>query len=108
MLFFGLIGAGLNNLKAFWKMSDSHLLKHSPFSGRKRIGLGDWRQILTEINLVQRGYALHAGSRLASLHRQAELGFGATIAGRFDPEDRELTLGRTGQAVTVGFGILEH
>src|SRR5258705_11784444 len=106
MLFFGLIGAGLNNLKVFWKMSDSHLLKHSPFSGRKRIGLGDWRQILTEINLVQRGYALHAGSRLTSLHRQGALGFGETRNPRLYPEDRELELGRQKPPESAGCGCL--
>jgi len=31
-------------------------LEHAPFSGRKRLGLDDWRQIFAQINLIQRGY----------------------------------------------------
>jgi hypothetical protein len=97
----GSIGTGLDNLKRFWKIGDSHPLQRSPFCGRKRIGLGDWRQIFALVNLIERRDALHSGSWLTSLHWQAEPGFGPTITGCFDAEGRELALGWTRQAVTT-------
>src|ERR1700758_4320972 len=106
--FSGLIAARLDDLKSLWKISDSHLLEHSSFSGRKRIGLGDWRQIFAPINLVQGRYALHPGSWLTTLHREAELGFGPTTAGCFNAESRELALRWTRQAITVRLIVLEH
>jgi hypothetical protein len=72
-----------------------------PFRGREKDTFGS-------INLVQRRYALHPGSWLTTLDREAELGFGPTTAGRFNAKNRELAVGWTRQAVTVRLIVLEH